>query len=111
MVRRDPVGIRLLTRNGHDWSSRYPRIVEAVNLLRVRSLLVDGEAVCCGSDGLPAFEKLRGRRHDHQVFLFAFDLLELNGTDLRPEPPISNSRILLPQGNLPRSKFYLQIVF
>jgi ATP-dependent DNA ligase len=30
MVRRDPVGVRLLTRNGHDWSPRYPAIVEAV---------------------------------------------------------------------------------
>jgi bifunctional non-homologous end joining protein LigD len=31
MARRDPVGIRLLTRNGHDWAPRYPLIVEAVN--------------------------------------------------------------------------------
>jgi ATP-dependent DNA ligase len=31
MARRDPAGIRLLTRNGHDWSPRYPLIVEAVN--------------------------------------------------------------------------------
>ena len=37
MARRDPVGIRLLTRNGHDWSPRYPAIVEAVNHLKVRS--------------------------------------------------------------------------
>jgi bifunctional non-homologous end joining protein LigD len=44
MARRDPVGIRLLTRNGHDWSPRYPLIVEAVNRLKVRSCLIDGEA-------------------------------------------------------------------
>jgi ATP-dependent DNA ligase len=39
MARRDPVsvGIRLLTRNGHDWASRYPLIVQAVNRLKVRS--------------------------------------------------------------------------
>ena len=37
MARRDPVGIRLLTRNGHDWAPRYPLIVEAVNVLKVRS--------------------------------------------------------------------------
>jgi bifunctional non-homologous end joining protein LigD len=36
LARRDPVGIRLLTKNGHDWSSRYPAIVEAVNMLRLR---------------------------------------------------------------------------
>jgi bifunctional non-homologous end joining protein LigD len=45
MARRDPVGIRRLTRNGHDWASRYPPIVEAVNSLRVRSVLIDGEVV------------------------------------------------------------------
>ena len=37
MARRDPVGIRLLTRNGNDWSSRFPLVVEAVNHLKVRS--------------------------------------------------------------------------
>jgi bifunctional non-homologous end joining protein LigD len=42
MARRDSVGIRLLTRNGHDWADRYPAIVEAVNKLKVRSCLIDG---------------------------------------------------------------------
>ena len=37
MARRDPTGIRLLTRNGHDWAARYPLIVEAVARLKVRS--------------------------------------------------------------------------
>jgi bifunctional non-homologous end joining protein LigD len=86
MARRDPVGIRLLTRDGHDWSARYPLIVQAVNALTVRSCLIDGEAVCCDDAGLTVFERLRQRRYDHVVFLFAFDLLELNGTDLRREP-------------------------
>ena len=45
MARRDTVGTRLLTRNGHDWSRRYPLIVEAVNRLKARSCLIDGEAV------------------------------------------------------------------
>ena len=86
MAQRDHVGIRLLTRNGHDWTSRYPLIVEAVNALTVQSCLIDGEAVCCDDDGLPVFQKLRQRQDDHHVFLYAFDLLELNGTDLRREP-------------------------
>ena len=51
MARRDPVGIRLLTRNGHDWAPRYPLIVDAVNALKVRSCLIDGEAVVCDEDG------------------------------------------------------------
>jgi hypothetical protein len=52
MARRDPIGIRLLTRNGHDWASRYPLIVEAVDRLKVRSCLIDGEAVACDKNGL-----------------------------------------------------------
>jgi bifunctional non-homologous end joining protein LigD len=45
MVRGDPAGVRLLTRNGHDWSARYPQISEAADALQVRSFLIDGEAV------------------------------------------------------------------
>ena len=79
MARRDPVGIRLLTRNG-------PLIVEAVNHLKARSCLIDGEAVCCDDNGLAVFERMRRKRRGEHVFLYAFDLLELNGTDLRQEP-------------------------
>ena len=56
MARRDPVGIRLLTRNGNDWAPRYPLIFEAVNRLKVRSCLIEGEAVACNGDGVPVFE-------------------------------------------------------
>src|SRR5262249_4121903 len=86
MVRRDPAGVRLLTRNGNDWTERYPLIAAAVGALTVRSCLIDGEAVACGDAGLPAFDRLRYRRADGTVFLFAFDLLELDGRDLRREP-------------------------
>ena len=48
MARRDPVGIQLLTRNGYDWAPRYPLVVEAVNHLKVRSCLIDGEVVATG---------------------------------------------------------------
>jgi ATP-dependent DNA ligase len=86
MARRDPVGIRLITRNGHDWTERYPLVVEAMNHLKVRSCLIDGEVVCCDERGLATFQLLRHRRNEPQAFLYAFDLLELNGTDLRREP-------------------------
>ena len=59
MARRDPIGIRLLTQNGHDWSPRYPLIVEAVNRLKARSCLVDGEAVACDDKGVAVFQRLR----------------------------------------------------
>ena len=59
MARRDPVGIRLITRRGTDWTQRYPLVVEAVNHLRVRSCLIDGEVVCCDERGLATFQLLR----------------------------------------------------
>jgi bifunctional non-homologous end joining protein LigD len=86
MARRNAVGVRLLTRNGHDWTGRYPLIAQAVDALAVTSCLIDGEAVCCHDAGLSVFERLRGRRHDASVFLYAFDLIELDGQDLRREP-------------------------
>jgi bifunctional non-homologous end joining protein LigD len=86
MARRDPVGIRLITRRGNDWTTRFPLIIEAVNHLKVRSCLIDGEAVCCDEKGLAVFQVLRRRQNEPQAFLYAFDLLELNGTDLRREP-------------------------
>jgi bifunctional non-homologous end joining protein LigD len=86
MARRDPVGIRLITRKGNDWMARYPLVAEAVNHLKVRSCLIDGEVVCCDERGLAMFQLLRHRRNEPQAFLYAFDLLELNGTDLRREP-------------------------
>jgi ATP-dependent DNA ligase len=103
MARRNPVGIRLLTRNGHDWSPRYPLIVEAVNRLKARSCLIDGEAVACDESGLAVFERLRRKREGEKVFLFAFDLLEFDGTDLRREPIETRKATLasLLRGSLP----------
>jgi bifunctional non-homologous end joining protein LigD len=73
----DGAGIRLITKNGYDGSARYPLIVEAVNALRCRSCLIDGEAVWCGEDGIALFDGLRRRGASEKVFLRAFDLLEL----------------------------------
>ena len=67
-------------------SPRYPLIVEAVAALPVRSCVIDGEAVACDGTGLSIFEKRRWRHHDGHVFMWSFDLLELNGQDLPREP-------------------------
>ena len=68
MARCDPVGIRLITRGGNDWTNRYPLVVEAVNHLKVRSCLIDGEVVCCDERGLATFQLLRHRRNEPQAF-------------------------------------------
>jgi bifunctional non-homologous end joining protein LigD len=70
------------TRNGHDWTGRFPLIVAAAGGLKSRSCLIDGEAVACDGDGMPCFDRLRYRRQDGRVFLYAFDLIELDGRDL-----------------------------
>ena len=57
-----------------------------MNYLKVRSCLIDGEVVCCDERGVATFQLLRHRRNEPQAFLYAFDLLELNGMDLRREP-------------------------
>ena len=86
MIRRDTAGMRLLTRRGYDWTARFPAITSAASMLRAKSFLIDGEAVCCDDKGIALFDKLRQRRNEWSVFLVAFDLLELNGRDLRREP-------------------------
>jgi bifunctional non-homologous end joining protein LigD len=81
MVRRDAAGVR----NGYDWTGRFPLIAEAAGMLRARSFLIDGDAVACDGDGLPMFDRLRYRRQGGRVFLYGFDLLELNEQDRRRE--------------------------
>ena len=54
--------------------------------LRPAALVLDGEAVCCDPDGTANFERLQSQAHNDRVFLYAFDLLELGGIDLRLEP-------------------------
>ena len=84
IARRTGDRVRLYTRRGFNWADRYPRIVEALRSLRVRSIVIDGEAVICGTEGKSDFDKLHSGAYDASVFLYAFDLIELDGEDLRP---------------------------
>ncbi len=78
--------MRLFTRNGHDWTDRYPLIVEAALRNRSSSFVIDGEAVLLGVDGVSDFDGLHSRRHDDEVQIYAFDCLALDGDDLRKLP-------------------------
>ena len=86
MARRDGKDVRLYTRNGYDFAGRFPQIVEAVSKLKVRSCFIDGEAIVVDQHGLSAFDLLRSWRHDRSAVLCAFDLIELDGKDLRSTP-------------------------
>ena len=85
IARKEGGRVRLYSRPGNDLTDRFP-LVGALAQLRSRSCIIDGEAVCCGDDGVPSFDRIRYRRHDAAVFLYAFDLIELNGDDLRRNP-------------------------
>ena len=78
--------MKLYSRPGNDLTYRFSLIVEALAHLRSRSCIIDGEAVCCDDHGMTSFDRIRYRRHDGAVFLNAFDLIELDGDDLRREP-------------------------
>jgi bifunctional non-homologous end joining protein LigD len=80
--------VKLYSRSGNDLTYRFPLIVDALARLRSHSCIIDGEAVSCGEDGISDFNRIRYRRHDEEVFLYSFDLIELNGDDLRREPLI-----------------------
>ena len=86
IARKTEFGVRLYSRPGNDLTQRFPLIAEAVARLRGRSCIIDGEAVSCGDDGIALFERIRYKRHDDSVFLYVFDLIELNSDDLRREP-------------------------
>jgi bifunctional non-homologous end joining protein LigD len=86
IARKDGDHVRLYSRPGNDMTRRFPLIAEALVRLRSRSCIIDGEAVACDENGLASFERIRYRQHDVDVFLYAFDLVELNGNDLRRDP-------------------------
>jgi bifunctional non-homologous end joining protein LigD len=85
-VRREGDAVRLFTRRGYDWSGRYPAIVLTAMQLRAMSFTLDGEAVVCGPDGVAIFDALHRRGIVSEAMLYAFDLLELDGEDLRGLP-------------------------
>ncbi|NNM72621.1 DNA ligase D [Enterovirga aerilata] len=84
--------VRMLTRRGHDWTARFPNIAEAVSALPVETAILDGEAVIVDENGVSDFSALQnalsdehGRVAKNAVF-YAFDLLYLDGHDLRTLP-------------------------
>jgi ATP-dependent DNA ligase len=86
MARKDGPRVRLYSRPGNDLTRQFPLITETLARLRSRSRIIDGEAVACDDTGIARFERLRRHRVDYAVFMYAFDLIELGGDDLRREP-------------------------
>src|SRR5215468_5103342 len=69
IVSRDGDRVRLFTRNGYDWTSRYPLIVEAARRIRTQQFVLDGEAVLLGVDGISDFDGLYSEKHNEGAAL------------------------------------------
>jgi bifunctional non-homologous end joining protein LigD len=83
MARRDAAGVRLISRHGNDFTARFPLAAAAVASLPPHSFLIDGEAIVTDAKGLAVFDLIRRQRHSSDAVLISFDLIELEGDDLR----------------------------
>jgi bifunctional non-homologous end joining protein LigD len=86
MVRRLEDKVRIFSRRAADFTPRFPRIVDAVRRLNVRSVLLDREGIVYDQHGVPSFDLIHSKRYNRHVSLVAFDLLELDGTDIAEQP-------------------------
>jgi bifunctional non-homologous end joining protein LigD len=88
-ARRVGADVRLKTRTGLDWTERFSGLAQAIGALDCDSALIDGEAVALAENGATSFsalqEALSGNAQAHIIY-YAFDLLHLDGEDLRPLP-------------------------
>jgi bifunctional non-homologous end joining protein LigD len=95
---------KILTRRGHDWTARFPTIAKAIAALPVTSVMLDGEAVVEDERGIPSFSALQaalgaregpGHKAAHEAVFYAFDILFLDGHDLRERPLETRRRALI----------------
>ncbi|AWM24992.1 ATP-dependent DNA ligase [Sinorhizobium fredii CCBAU 25509] len=100
-VHIEPGRVRIITRGGYDWTSKFPSIADDARELGYATMILDGEAVVLDDKGRSDFGMLQraiGRKpslHDpREILFFAFDLLYLDGRDLR-RLPLSERRRLL----------------
>ncbi len=87
---------RAFTRNGYDWTDKYGIVVAAARALKCRSAVIDGEMCVQNAAGVTDFRALRSAigRLPERLMLFAFDIMALDGRDLRAEPLLDRRRRL-----------------
>src|SRR3954463_5447335 len=87
----------IYSRSGYDWTDEFAPIAKAASKLKVREAIIDGEATVLGNTGLPDFQALRrelGNPESKRLIYHAFDLLYLNGRDLRRAPLLQRKEAL-----------------
>ncbi len=98
-VRKDGARVRLLTRTGLDWTHRMRPIAQQVKDIAAESAILDGEVVVLNENGTTSFADLQAAFHEganKPLTYFAFDLLHLNGHNLRGLPLVDRKAILEP---------------
>jgi bifunctional non-homologous end joining protein LigD len=111
LAHRQGRAVRLLTRNGNDLANRFPLAAAAVLALPVKSCVVDAEAIVCDENGLAIFDLIRGHGRNGRAILCAFDLLEVNGEDIRRRPIEDRKRQLAGLLRLPHEGIAINEVF
>ncbi|WP_339479357.1 DNA ligase D [Pseudomonas sp. RL_5y_Pfl2_73] len=89
MARIENGDVKLLTRNGHDWTRKLPRQAEALAALGLQSAWLDGEMVVANDQGVPDFQALQNAFEvgsSGKIAFCLFDMPYLNGMDLRNVP-------------------------
>jgi bifunctional non-homologous end joining protein LigD len=92
-----PNDVKVYSRTGMDWTNQFSSIAAAAPQLNADTAVIDGEAVVYGKSGVPDFQQLRrelGRGKSQHVRYHAFDLLYLDGYDLREVPYFERKRLL-----------------
>src|SRR3954464_14355847 len=87
IARKDGEQVRLWARTTSDYSGAFTRIRDAVAALPVDNAVLDGEAIVLRPDNTSDFQALRSRQGQAEAILVAYDIMEANGQDVRPEPP------------------------
>jgi bifunctional non-homologous end joining protein LigD len=89
--------VTVYSRTAVNWTTQFARIVQGAVQLPARTAIIDGEAVVYGATGLPDFQALRrelGKYQTGRLVYHAFDLLYLDGFDLRDAPYLERKRML-----------------
>lgn len=85
-VVRDGKDVKVFSRSGLDWTWRYPFIVESALKMRQKRFVIDGEICVLDVRGISDFNALHSNRHNEEAQLYAFDIVVLDGDDLRDLP-------------------------
>ncbi|RUW95637.1 MULTISPECIES: ATP-dependent DNA ligase [unclassified Mesorhizobium] len=96
LIIKDEEGVRIFTRRGLDWTAKYRDLAKEAGDLDVDSAIIDGEVIVLNDAGLSDFGALRKAisRRQHDLYFVAFDLLHINGLDIRDMPLEERREIL-----------------